>query len=188
MHKIAFTGDGKGKTTGSVAILIGHATGHRPCLFIQFLKGGRFTGELLLLEKHFPKVTTLQLGKHSIFSENIKEGKRAPGMECFVEVKGYKHSMKRDVMKLCREKLVSRSYSIVVFDELITAYWIKSISLSEIEELISLAQRTGASELVATGRGMTPALAKRFNEVIEYRLVKHPFSDTGLVGRYGIEY
>ena len=50
-----YTGDSKGKTTAALGLAL-RALGHRyKACIIQFMKGGRYYGELAAAEKHFPK-------------------------------------------------------------------------------------------------------------------------------------
>lgn len=187
MRKIIFTGESKGKTTGAVGILLSYAVRGFPCLFIQFLKGGRFTGEILLLQK-YDNIKTLQLGKVSIFSENIRDGKRAPGTECFGEIAGYSESLKKENMNSALNLINAKEYSIIVLDEVITAYWLKQISIHDVKSLMQAAEHSNARLFLCTGRGSDNAISNLFDEVLYFKPEKHPFQEKGLVGRYGIEY
>ncbi len=188
MLKMALTGESKGKTTGATGLLLKHALEGKNCLCVQYLKGGGFSGEVIFLRENFENVMVVQIGKHSIFSENIKEGTHAPGMDCFIEVKGYEKERKKMMLEGVVSIINSRKDHLILLDELITAYWLKYITLHEIDLLIKASFRAGAEIFIATGRGMTTSLAERFDIILENKMLKHPFHDSGLVGRYGIEY
>jgi len=58
---ILFTGDGKGKTTAALGMVL-RASGHGlRCLFVQFIKAAGETGELSAC-RHLPGVEILQAG------------------------------------------------------------------------------------------------------------------------------
>ncbi|MCX8166657.1 MAG: cob(I)yrinic acid a,c-diamide adenosyltransferase [Candidatus Micrarchaeota archaeon] len=189
MKSIALTGDSKGKTTSSIAITINEIRKGNKVLFLQYLKGGRFSGEIHYLIKHYnDQIKILQYGKVSIFSEEINAGKRSPGMECFTEVKGYKKSLMRYSIEKTLELIQSGLFNVLVLDESITAYWLKKLSLKHIKEFKDRADINKYSLFLCTGRGLDHKLSKLFDEVYFFNQIKHPYHDINLAGRYGIEY
>ncbi|MEM3373054.1 MAG: cob(I)yrinic acid a,c-diamide adenosyltransferase [Candidatus Anstonellales archaeon] len=186
---IALTGESKGKTTSSVALALNEILKGNKVLFLQFLKGGKFSGEVIYLTKNFSNsIKVLQFGKFSIYAEQIAEGKKAPGIECFVEVEGYKKSLKKYSIEKTIELINSKEFNVLILDEALTAYWLKKLSSKQIKMFKEEAQRNNFINFVCTGRLLDNKIIKLFDKVYEYKMIKHPFHDINLVGRYGIEY
>lgn len=185
-----YTGNGKGKTTAAIGQAF-RAAGHGlSSIFIHFMKGTGYAGELFATPRLFPLITMEEFGRGCRWSSMIKNGYvdcRGCG-ECFVK-KGKGTQEDRDMMELAlnrsRQVLQEGNHDLVILDELGNALFFELITLEEAQDLIDL--KPESCELIITGRYVPDEILKRADLVTEMKPHKHPF-DQGLTGRWGIEY
>ena len=165
-----FTGDGKGKTSTALGVVL-RALGHGLRVFIVFfMKGDYPYGELRTLAR-LPNVDTASFGFRcptnpaNIKPEEIEQAKQALSTAC--------------------EVMLSGKYDLVVLDEVnVAAAW----KLIEVDEVVGLIKDKPRNvELVLTGRYADAKLIKLADLVTEMVKVKHPY-DKGVPARKGIEY
>lgn len=170
-----YTGEGKGKTTAAVGLTIRALGRGMKVLFVQFLKGGgEPSGELITLERFSPDVEILRFDqRHPIF---FKRGDSPDDL---------KKSCK-EALDLVRDKIKRGNYDLVVLDEInniVSQNWL------DIKELLNLIrEKPEGLELILTGRDAQKEAIDLANYVTEMRLIKHPFKDSGIYARKGIEY
>lgn len=177
-----FTGNGKGKTTSSLGILL-RAAGHgmRACL-IQFMKEIE-TGEIAPLRALGVECVTDGAGFYKIRGDHSTEET---------------HKMKaRKALGIAREKILSGNYDIIVLDEINVAVTTGLLDEKDVMELIEAANHRSAKptnlqtykpiHLILTGRGATPALITRADLVSEINEIKHPFQK-GILAKKGLEF
>jgi len=165
-----YCGDGKGKTTAALGLILRHVgTGGRAVL-AQFLKSAP-TGELATLERLGVPVYRNEL-PHGFFP-NMSEETKAKVREL------HDHTL-AEVMRLAR----ANECSLLVLDELNAAL---SLELVDREAVFALLDDHGEAELVITGRDPCAELLERADYVTEMKLVKHPY-EKGVKARRGIEY
>lgn len=163
-----YTGDGKGKTTAAMGLLVRAAGAGLHVYFGQFLKAGTYS-EIKALTARFPEVCVKQFGHGRFIC-----GK--PTAEAMV-------AAARGLGKV-RDAVVSGRYDLVIADELMTAI---AVGLLAAEDAISLIDaKPPAMELVLTGRGAPREVIVRADLVTEMRAVKHYFAN-GVKARVGIE-
>lgn len=165
-----FTGDGRGKTSAAMGVVL-RALGHdfRVCI-IYFMKGNYPYGEQQTLSR-LPNVTISNFGKpgfvdpHNVQEEDRKEAKRA--------------------LAAAREAMLSGNYDLVVLDEVnIAAAW----GLVELDEVVRLIEdKPETVELILTGRYADAKLVKLADLVTEMLAIKHPFAQ-GIEARRGLDY
>ena len=168
-----YTGNGKGKTTAAIGLVIRALGAGMRVFFAQFIKGGRYS-EIDMLEK---------------LAESASSGTlvcRQYGEGCFI----VREAMESDRfaaergLEDAREALKSGRYDLVVLDEANVA--VKLGLLAE-EDLLSLIDdKPECVELVFTGRGASESLIERADLVTEMREVKHYYRK-GVTARRGIE-
>ena len=158
---VVITGNGKGKTTSALGLVL-RASGHglKSCI-IQFMKGDLYSGEwdgvkLLgeLVELH------------------------ATGMGfCGIQGNPYTHAEHRAsaqaAMELAKAKMASGDFEIVVLDEINNALKLKLVDLEQVLELI-MAKPT-LMHLIMTGRNAHPEVVALADTVSEVREVKHAY-------------
>jgi cob(I)alamin adenosyltransferase len=158
---VVITGNGKGKTTSAMGMVL-RASGHglRTCI-IQFMKGDLYTGE-------WDGVKLLG---------NLVE-LHATGMGfCGIQGNPYSHAEHRvnaqAAIELARAKMTGGDFDIVILDEINNALQLKLVDLDQVLDLIR--GKPERMHLILTGRNARPevlALADTASEVCE---VKHAY-------------
>ena len=164
---IVHTGDGKGKTTAAIGLAVrAHGAGLK-VLILQFIKGGRQSGELKSLAALGIEVRQLGLGFTT--AGDINEHKKSA----------------RLAYETARAEILSGAWNLIVLDEINYAAKFGLLSLAEILELVKI--RPPQIHLVFTGRDAPAELIDAADLVTEMKLVKHPFQ-SGIKAQVGIEF
>lgn len=164
---IVNTGDGKGKTTAALGLAIRAWGAGLKVLILQFIKGGRRSGELAALDAL--KIEVRQLGLGFITEENLAEQKKSA----------------REAMELARREILSGAWDLIILDEINYAVKFGLLDAADILELIQI--RPPQLHLVFTGRDALPELIDAADLVTEMKLIKHPFK-SGISAQTGIEF
>ncbi len=161
-----YTGNGKGKTTAALGLILrALGAGLRVC-FVQFLKG-KPSSEIRVLER-FPELIT------------IRRFARFVGMD---PRKADLDAAKRGVEEI-RRMVRAGGYALVVLDEANVA---TQFGLLEVDDLLDLIDtRPPGSEIVITGRYAHPRILDRADLVTDMNEVKH-YYHVGALAREGIE-
>ena len=164
-----YTGDGKGKTTAALGLVL-RALGRdlRPAV-LQFMKGDPNWGEIVSLTKLGVPVHQCGLD-HWVRAGKVSADDRAAAAAGFDRG---------------RALVESEDYDLVVLDELVTAVFFELVPLSSVLELV--AAKPAAVELVITGRRAPDELVAAADLATEMRPLKH-YYDAGVKARPGIEY
>jgi cob(I)alamin adenosyltransferase len=167
---IVNTGDGKGKTTAALGIVLrAWGRGMATCV-IQFLKheAGAW-GEVRAAEKL--GIDWIKTGDGFTWTSRDMDETTAKALHGW---------------EIAKEKIASGAYDIVVLDEftyLLTLGW-----LDTTEALDWLkAHRPAGMHLIITGRGAPQALIDYADLVTEMTNIKHPY-DRGIQAQGGIEF
>lgn len=166
------TGNGKGKTTCALGLMMRAAGRGLKCCMIQFMKSrnDRY-GEHESAEKLGIEVHTMGDG----FTWDTKNPEQ--------DVK-----TARETWALCLEKLRSGEYDLLVFDELVYVLSYRMLPLEEVlEEFRSIRTSQPALHIVVTGRDASPELIEAADLVTEMTEIKHPFT-SGIRAQQGIEF
>jgi len=169
---IVHTGNGKGKTTAALGLLMRAAGRGLKCCMIQFMKSrnDRY-GEHAAAEKLGIEVHTMGDG----FTWDTKNPEQD-------------RQTARDTWKLCVEKLRSGAYEMIVMDELVYVLSYQMLPVEEvIEEFRQVRESQPALHIVVTGRDAPDALIEIADLVTEMREIKHPFT-AGIRAQQGIEF
>lgn len=166
-----YCGDGKGKTTASVGLLVRALGRGFRIVFLQFLKW-QDTGELDLLRK-LDQVTVIRSDEipHK-FTWNMSEEEK----EALTEIH---NQMFRQAVSACQP-----NRCLLVLDELVGTYAMGLIDKKLVTDFLS--GKPEGLEVVMTGRNPAPELLEAADYVSEIRKVKHPM-DQGIMAREGIE-
>jgi len=170
MRIILITGDGKGKTTSALGMVL-RAVGHgqRVCM-VQFIKKDCDTGEAKAL-RSLAGVELHICGDGFVFK---REGE------------SYQHHIEcaQNGMALIKEK-ISEGFDLFVLDEICGAV---SQGLIKVERVLELLESAGESaSFVLTGRNACQELIERADTVSSVECVKHGF-EKGLPAQKGIEF
>ncbi len=166
------TGNGKGKTTSALGLMMRAAGRGLKCCMIQFMKSrnDRY-GEHEAAEKLGIEVHTMGDG----FTWDTKNPEQD-------------RTTSRKTWELCVEKLRSGDYDMLVFDELVYVLSYDMLPLAEVlEEIQSVRTSQPALHIVVTGRDAPAELIAAADLVTEMKEIKHPFN-AGIRAQQGIEF
>ena len=169
---IVHTGNGKGKTTCALGLMMRAAGRGLNCCMIQFMKSrnDRY-GEHVSAEKLGIEVHTMGDG----FTWDTKNPEQ--------DIK-----TARDTWIVCVEKLRSGDYDMLVFDELVYVLSYKWLPVDEVlAEIKEARESQPALHVVVTGRDAPAELIEAADLVTEMTEIKHPFS-AGIRAQQGIEF
>ena len=166
------TGNGKGKTTAALGLLMRAAGRGLNCCMIQFMKskndryGEHEAAETLGIEVH-------TMGDGFTWDTKNPEQDRLTA---------------RNTWDLCVAKMDSGDYDLLVFDELV---YVLSYGMLPLDEVIETFRRVRSAQpalhIVVTGRDAPPALIAAADLVTEMGEVKHPFY-AGIFAQQGVEF
>lgn len=166
-----YTGDGKGKTTASLGLVLRAAGyGHRSCI-VSFLKGDPNYGELRFIREHMPMVDHHLSGRMNFVDPNDPD-------PADVEIA-------QQGLQIVRDAVASGDYMVVVCDEINVAVNLGLIDAGDVIDIID--SKPDHVEVVLTGRDAPSAFVERADLVTEMRMVKH-FYEAGIPARRGIEF
>ena len=166
------TGDGKGKTTAALGVLVRAAGRGMNCLLIQFMKSknDRY-GEHESLEKLGVEIHTMGDG----FTWDTKD----PAQDI---------KTSEETWALCLEKMRSEDYDLVVFDEIVYVLDYKFLDVNRIiAEYKEIRGKQPHLHIIMTGRNAPPELIEAADLVTEMKEIKHPFH-AGIYAQQGIEF
>ena len=169
------TGDGKGKTTAAIGVLVRAAGREMNCCMIQFMKS-----------------KTDRYGEHESFEKlGIEVHTMGDGFTWDTNDKSQDIKTSEETWALCVDKMRNGDFDILVFDELL---YVLSYGFLNIDAVIEEIRAVRASQphlhLILTGRNVENALAKLIEEadlVTEMTEIKHPFH-AGIFAQQGIEF
>lgn len=167
---IVNTGDGKGKTTAALGIVLrAWGRGFRICV-IQFIKAetGRW-GEIKAAKKLGIEWHTTGDGFTWLSKDMDETTARA--------LHGW---------EIAKERIASDQYDLIVLDEFTYTMVYKWIDTDEVMEWLRL-NRPSNLHLVITGRSAPEALIQQADLVTEMKVIKHPY-EQGITAQPGIEF
>jgi cob(I)alamin adenosyltransferase len=164
-----YTGNGKGKTTAALGLVLRAAGAGKMVLFTQFLKTKTFSEHKAL--ECFSDLIAI----HCFGTGDFIRGEVRPE---------HREAAQRGYAMLCA-LMEHHRFSVVVCDEIITALNLGLLTKEQVLVLSDRCVRTG--EVVFTGRCAPEYLIEHADLVTEMVEVKHYYS-AGVVARRGIEY
>ncbi len=167
---LVHTGDGKGKSSSAFGMVFRAAAwGMRVCV-IQFIKGRWKTGEQKAAER-FDTIEWHALGDGFTWDTNNPEQDRRTT---------------REIWELCKAKVRSGDYDLVVWDEINYCCGYGWLSGDEIAGFLR-EERPPWMHVILTGRDAAPEVIDVAHTVTEMRKIKHAF-DQGIAAAQGIEF
>ena len=166
------TGDGKGKTTCALGLMMRAAGRGMRCCMIQFMKA-----------------KTDRYGEHESAEElGIEVYTMGDGFTWDTNNPEQDIKTSQETWALCVEKMRSEDYDLLVFDELIYVLDYKFLVLEEIiAEIKAVCAKQPNLHLVLTGRNAPAELIEAADLVTEMKEIKHPFN-AGIYAQQGIEF
>lgn len=165
------TGNGKGKTTAALGMVLrclGH--GYRVAI-VQFIKGAWEPAEKAVFSQWKNQLEFQAMGEGFTWETQDRD---------------------RDIQKakeawdLALTFISNSDFKLVLLDEINVVLKLGYLPVEEI--LAGLDKKPEYSHVILTGRGAPPALIERADLVTEMSLIKHPFREQGVKAQPGIEY
>lgn len=171
---LVYTGDGKGKTTAAVGMVLRAVGRGLKVMIIQFIKSPERTyGESLMLEKM--GVDIVQTGVGFTWTKTPQQ---------------HREALRKGWM-LAKKKINEGSYDLIVLDELNNALAIDRFPVADVlplEEVLEVIEkRPFGLHLVITGRSAKPEIIEAADLVTRMDAVKH-YYDEGVSAVKGIEF
>jgi cob(I)alamin adenosyltransferase len=170
---IVITGNGKGKTSSALGMIV-RACGHgMRSSMVQFMKGDIYSGEWEGLKKLRCNVELISTGMG------------------FCGIQGNPHSHKehreaaQHTIALAGEKIESGEYDLVVLDEINNALKLGLVDRGQVLNLIH--RKPPLLHLILTGRYAHPDVMALADTVSEVREIKHAYRE-GIEPQPGIDY
>lgn len=168
---IVHTGNGKGKTTAALGIVL-RSLGHGyKVAIVQFIKGAWEPAEKAAFAPWGEQLEFHALGE---------------GFTWETQDRGRDTAMAQLAWDKAAEFIRNSEFKTVLLDEVNIALKLGYLTVEQV--LAELDQKPLDSHVILTGRGAPPALIERADLVTEMTLIKHPFREQGVKAQPGIEF
>lgn len=170
---IVYTGNGKGKTTAALGMALRAAGYNYKISMIQFIKGSWHYGEMTSSKRLEPEFELTAVGK---------------GFVGIIDDKSPLEDHKRiaqEALQLCKEKIGSEKYDIIILDEINYAINLGLIQLADVLDLIK--NKPQKLHLVLTGNHAKNEILEIADLITEMREIKHPFK-SGIKAKKGVDF
>ena len=168
---IVNTGNGKGKTTAALGMVL-RSLGHGyNVAIIQFIKGAWEPAEKAAFDSWGDQLAFHAMGEG--FTWDTQDRDRDIHMAELAWAKSL-------------EYISNPRYRLVLLDEVNIALKLGYLSVETV--LTELNQKPDTNHVVLTGRGAPEALIARADLVTEMTLIKHPFKAQGIKAQAGVEF
>lgn len=165
------TGNGKGKTTAALGMVM-RSLGHGyNVAIVQFIKGAWEPAEKAVLEKWSDQLKFHAMGEG--FTWDTQDRDRDIEMATAAWEKGLSY-------------IINPEYRLVLLDEVNIALKLGYLDVNTV--IAGLKQKPADSHVILTGRGAPEELIAIADLVTEMTLVKHPFREQGVKAQPGIEF
>ncbi|MDV3000061.1 MAG: Corrinoid adenosyltransferase [Chroococcopsis gigantea SAG 12.99] len=168
---IVNTGDGKGKTTAALGMVLrslGH--GYRVAI-VQFIKGAWQPAEQLIFSQWGEQIQFLAMGEGFTWETQDRERDIQKAGEAWQQALTF---------------IENPEYQLVLLDEINIALKLGYLEVKEV--LAGLERKPENCHVILTGRGAPPELIEAADLVTEMKLIKHPFREQGVKAQPGIEF
>ena len=169
---VVHTGPGKGKSSSAFGMVMRAIAHEMPCAVVQFIKGGRETGERRLLTRHFPDLCQFYtMGEGFTWETQDRDRDIAAARAGWEKAK-----------ELIRDPRIR----LVLLDEINIALRYDYLDIAEVCAFLQ-AEKPPMTHVILTGRNAKPELIEMADLVTEMTLVKHPWR-AGIKAQPGIEF
>ncbi|AFZ29476.1 cob(I)yrinic acid a,c-diamide adenosyltransferase [Gloeocapsa sp. PCC 7428] len=168
---IVNTGNGKGKTTAALGMVL-RSLGHGyKVAVIQFIKGAWEPAEKAVLSHWKDQLTFHAMGEGFTWETQNRDRDIQKANEAWETALNY---------------IRNPDFRLVLLDEVNVAIKLGFLNVDKV--LAGIAQKPSDSHVILTGRGAPAALIECADLVTEMTLVKHPFREQGVKAQPGIEF
>ena len=166
---LVYTGDGKGKTTAALGLMLRAWGWNLRVVMFQFIKGTKLaTGEHRAANRLGLDIRPLGAG----FTWKTQDETKA-------------RALALEQWRRCREAVLSGQFKMIVMDEISYPVNCQWIPLSEVADAIRC--RPADVHVLLTGRNMPAQLVEMADLVTEMKEAKHPYR-RGIKAQKGVEY
>jgi cob(I)alamin adenosyltransferase len=168
---IVHTGNGKGKTTAALGMVLrslGH--GYRVAI-VQYIKGAWEPAEKNVLSR---------------FSDQLEFHAMGEGFTWDTQDRQRDIQMAQAAWTKSLEFITNPDYRLILLDEVNIALKLGYLNVAQV--LDGLAQKPAQTHVILTGRGAPLELIDRADLVTEMQPIKHPFREQGVKAQPGIEF
>ncbi|WP_414527991.1 cob(I)yrinic acid a,c-diamide adenosyltransferase [Nodularia chucula] len=168
---IVNTGNGKGKTTAALGMVL-RSLGHGyKVAIIQFIKGAWEPAEKAVF---------------SMWEDQIEFHAMGEGFTWETQDRDRDLDKASAAWQKSLEYIRNPEFQLVLLDEINIALKMAYLQVDEV--LAGLAEKPANKHVILTGRGAPSALIEKADLVTEMTLIKHPFRDQGVKAQPGIEF
>ncbi|MDP3970142.1 MAG: cob(I)yrinic acid a,c-diamide adenosyltransferase [bacterium] len=167
-----YTGEGKGKTSAALGVLLRAAGQNHKVTMIQFLTGDKDRGELKAVQQLGNNVEIIQFGRNDL--QSIDD---VHSVDAYFASQGLNYA--REVMRRSQP-------DVLILDELITAVNLELVPLADVIDFLD--DRHNNIETIITGRDAHPVLLNMADLVTVMESTKHYYDNDSFTARQGIEY
>lgn len=168
---IVNTGNGKGKTTAALGMVM-RSLGHGyQVAIVQFIKGAWEPAEKAVLGKWSEQLKFHAMGEGFTWETQDRERDMEKAMEAWKQGLDY---------------ILNPDYRLVLLDEVNIALKLGYLDVNTV--IHGLEQKPPESHVILTGRGAPTELIAIADLVTEMSLIKHPFREQGIKAQPGIEF
>jgi len=170
------TGNGKGKTTAALGVVLRAVGQGFKVLILQFIKSGNGYGELAGLAKLGDQVEIRSMGKGFIYYKRDEVGE--------AELSRHKEAV-QVAWRTLVEEVNSDKWDLIVMDEINNAINYELIDVHSVVEMLK--NKPKRLHVVLTGRYAKPEIIDVADTVTEMKVVKHAY-EKGIKAAKGIEF
>ncbi|MCS6943506.1 MAG: cob(I)yrinic acid a,c-diamide adenosyltransferase [Geminocystis sp.] len=168
---IVHTGDGKGKTTAALGMVI-RSLGHGyKVAIIQFIKGAWEPAEKKVLQQWKGQLEFHAMGEGFTWETQDRERDIICASNAWEKAKSF---------------IFNPDYRLILLDEINVALGLGYLNLGDVINTIK--NKPATTHIILTGRGAKQELIEMADLVTEMKLIKHPFREQGIKAQPGIEY
>lgn len=168
---IVNTGNGKGKTTAALGMVM-RSLGHGyNVAIVQFIKGAWEPAEKAVLSQWTSQLEFHAMGEGFTWETQDRERDIQKANQAWQKALDY---------------IRNPDFKLVLLDEVNVALKLGYLNVEQV--LAGLEQKSADAHVILTGRGAPTALIDRADLVTEMTLIKHPFREQGVKAQPGIEY
>ncbi len=168
---IVNTGDGKGKTTAALGMVL-RSLGHGyKVAIVQFIKGAWNPGEKAVFERWGDQIAFLAMGEGFTWETQDRDRDITNAEAAWTTALNY---------------IQNPEIKLVLLDEINVALKLGYLTVEQV--IAGIDQKPLDSHVILTGRGAPPELIDHADLVTEMKLVKHPFREQGVKAQPGIEF
>ena len=168
---IVHTGNGKGKTTAALGMVL-RSLGHGyQVAIVQFIKGAWEPAEKKVFSLWQEQLAFHAMGEGFTWETQDRERDAEKAQAAWEQSLRY---------------IRNPDYKLVLLDEVNVALKLGYLTVEQV--LAGLAEKPEQSHVILTGRGAPEALIAQADLVTEMKLVKHPFREQNVKAQPGIEF